>query len=227
MKPRLLILRPEPGAGATAGRAAALGWDIVRTPLFTVVPLDWSPPAPSRFDAVMMTSANAARLGGPGLARFAHLPLYAVGRATTAAAQAAGFADVRSGDGDVEALVARATADRIRAMLHLAGREHRAASRAGMRIDTCILYAADPIGELPEAARAALAGGAIALIHSPRAAALFAELTDAAELPRATIRMAAISPAALAAAGGGWAAAIAASAPEDDALLAAAARLCE
>jgi uroporphyrinogen-III synthase len=65
------------------------------------------------------------------------------------------------------------------------------------------------------------------LLHSPRAAALFAELADAAGVSRATVRIAAISPAVLAAAGAGWAAGIAASSPDDDALLAAAARMCE
>lgn len=230
MKPRLLILRPRPGSIATTARAAALGWQCVSTPLFTVGTLEWSPPPPpppSDYDAVMMTSANAARRGGAGLAQFRGLPLYAVGRATAEAARQAGFTDVRNCGGDSEALVARAAADGMTRMLHLAGREHRAVSHSGIAIDRRIVYGADPVGELAEEARAALTEGAVALLHSPRAAALFAALVDKAAFARAAIRIAAISPAALVAAGEGWRAAIAAVSPDDDALLAAAARLCE
>jgi len=227
MRPRLLILRPEPGGSATAARAAALGWQTVRAPLFQITPIDWSPPGPAGFDAVMMTSAHAARLAGAGLAGLVHLPLYAVGLATAEAARRAGFADIRTGVRDAEALIAMAAADGIASLLHLAAREHRTTNRPGIAVDRRIVYAADPVGRLPDAARSALAGGAITFLHSPRAAALFASLADAADIARAEIRIAAISPAALAAAGEGWAAALAAASPDDDALLAAAARLCE
>jgi uroporphyrinogen-III synthase len=216
MKPKLLILRPEPGNSATAARAERLGWETVRAPIFTVAAIEWAAPEPSRFDAVMMTSANAARLGGAALGRFTGLPLYAVGRATAEAARAAGFEDIRVGAQDAEALVALAEADGVKSMLHLAGREHRAL--ANPIIERRIVYGADLVERLPTA------GGTIALLHSPRAAALFATLVGDA---RADIRIAAISPAALAAAGEGWRGAIAAPTPDDDALLAAAARLCE
>jgi uroporphyrinogen-III synthase len=226
MKPCLLILRPEPGASATAARAAALGWQTIQAPLFRVAAMDWAPPH-STFDAVMMTSANAARLAGAGLAKFVHLPLYAVGRATADTARAAGFVDVRIGTGDAEALLADAASDGAGTLLHLAGREHRPVARAGMIIERHIVYGADPVDRLPDAAAQALADGAIALLHSPRAATLFAMLTDATALSRRAIRIAAISLAARDAAGAGWAAALAAACPDDDALLAAAARLCE
>ena len=74
---------------------------------------------------------------------------------------------------------------------------------------------------------AALTGGALVLLHSPRAARLFAELVDGAELARDAVRIAAISPAALAAAGPGWRLAAAAARPRDDALLELAAKLCQ
>lgn len=227
MKPRLLILRPEPGGAATEARARALGWQTLWAPLFRVGPVDWSPPSPTRFDAMLLTSANAARLAGPALAGFVHLPLYAVGQATAEAARAAGFGDIRIGTGGVTPLIARAADDGVGSLLHLAGREHRHAERPGITIHRRIVYAADPVDRLPEEARSALTAGAIALLHSPRAAALFATLVDLASLDRRGVRIAAISPAALDAAGCGWAAAFAAASPDDDALLAAAARLCE
>ena len=70
----VLILRPQPGADESAARARALGLDPVVAPLFTVRPLAWEAPNPADFDAVMMTSANAARFGGDGLTPFIDLP---------------------------------------------------------------------------------------------------------------------------------------------------------
>jgi len=227
MTPSVLILRPRPGSIATTARAAALGWHSVSTPLFTIAAIGWSPPPASDYDAVMMTSANAARRGGAGLAGYRRLPLYAVGQATADAARDAGFTEIRSGVGDSAALVARAAADRIGRMLHLAGRERREAAHRGIVIDRRVVYGADAVDALPDEARAALGDGAIALLHSPRAAALFANLIDRAGIARSSIRVAAISAAALEAAGAGWGGAGAADQPTDAALLAAAARLCE
>jgi uroporphyrinogen-III synthase len=67
------------------------------------------------------------------------------------------------------------------------------------------------------------ADGAVAVIHSPRAARRLFDLVPA----RKSIAVAAISPAAAAAAGEGWAAVESAAEPTDDALLALAARLCD
>ena len=57
----MLILRPQPGADETAARARTLGLEPVVAPLFTIRPLAWEPPDPAEFDAVLLTSANAAR----------------------------------------------------------------------------------------------------------------------------------------------------------------------
>ena len=217
--PTLLVLRPEPGATATRAAARALGLTAVAAPLFEVRPLDWTPPAAPP-QAVLMTSAQAARLGGEGLAALRDRPLYAVGEATAAAAHAAGFTRVVVGEAGVDAIVARAEADGVRRLLHLAGREHRAPTGTAVTLERRLVYAAEAVSALPEAARAALPD-AIALLHSPRAAALFASLVD----PRA-IRIAAISPATRAAAGEGWRAVAIAEQPGDASLLAAAAKLC-
>lgn len=211
---RVLVLRPEPGAGATAAAARAIGLAAVAAPLFTVRAIAWQLPE-EPFDAVLLTSASAARLGGPGLAALTHLPAYAVGTATAAAARAAGFTEVIAGESDVEAVVARAGGRRL---LHLAGREHRPGGAAATRI----VYAADAADALPAAARAALPE-AVALLHSARAAALFAALAG----PREGLSVAAISPAAAEAAGRGWGRIAVADRPADAALLAAAAKLCD
>ena len=103
-------------------------------------------------------------------------------------------------------------------MLHLCGIDHIALPGVERRI----VYAADAADALPEAASGALAADAVALIHSPRAAAVFAGLVD----DRARIRLALISPAAAAAAGAGWAEMAVAARPRDEALLEVAAKLC-
>ena len=221
MKTRLLILRPQPGAAATAARAEALGFGSVVASLFTVAPVDWNALDPAGFDAVMMTSANAARLGGAALGAYRALPLYAVGAATAAAAREAGFLDIRMGDRDAAALVERARDDGASRLLHLAGADHIALDAPALTRIT--VYAAveraDPL------AGVTIDETMIALLHSPRAAARLAELLP--EPARARLRIAAISPATARAAGDGWRAVAIAESPADPALLAAAAGLCD
>ena len=168
-----------------------------------------------------MTSANAARHGGSGLAALIDLPLYAVGDATAAAARAAGFTKIHIGHEDVEAIVAGARRDGVADLLHLAGRDYRAPMAAQLPIERRLVYAADAVTSLPEPARAALPG-AIALLHSPRAATLFATFVDPSRLS-----IAAISPATRDAAGDGWRTVAVADRPTDASLLAAAAKLCD
>ena len=72
-----------------------------------------------------------------------------------------------------------------------------------------------------------LRDGAVALLHSPRAAALFATLADAAGLDRRTVAIVGISEAAARAAGGDWRSVSAALAPRDADMLAIARRLCQ
>lgn len=223
----LLILRPEPGASATAWRARALGLDAIVAPLFTVAAVAWRAPEPSHYDAVMMTSANAARLGGPALARYARLPAYAVGASTADALRRAGFADVESTDGDAETLLARIAHTPHRRWLHLCGQDHRAAYHPDLMINSVPVYAADAAAVLPSPAADALARGAVALVHSPRAAALLTALADAAAIDRSGTVLVAISPAAATAAGPGWRGVPYAAVPTDAAMLAIARDLCD
>jgi uroporphyrinogen-III synthase len=216
----LLILRPQPGANETAARARARGLEPVVAPLFTIRPLSWDAPNPADFDAVLLTSANAARWGGPALSSLTALPCWTVGAATAAAAGAAGFADVHSGAADGGALAEAAAAAGVTRALHLHGREHRPLSHPGLRVEGRAVYAADGVTEMPQAARTLREP--VALIHSPRAGALFASL--AAE--RSAVALAAISPAAADAAGSGWAEILVAPEPRDEALLEVAAKLC-
>lgn len=171
----------------------------------------------------MLTSANAVRLAGPALATLLALPLYAVGEATAAVASAAGFARIHAGSADAAALVTQMVATGVKRPLHLAGRDHRAPDDAPIPIVRRIVYAADPVAVLPQTAETALRNGAVALLHSPRAGTLLAELAAKAGLDPTALRVAAIS----AAAARDWPGAVVADRPTDDALLAAAATLCD
>jgi uroporphyrinogen-III synthase len=222
MRP-VLVLRPEPGAAATFARATAAGLQAIPAPIFKLMALAWDAPDPADHDAVMLTSANAVRLAGTALDLYRALPAYAVGEATAVAATAAGFADVRVGADDAAALIALMAQDGISRPLHLAGRDRKAGS-APFPIARRIVYAADPVSNLPGAARGGLNRGAVALIHSPRAGSVFVGLLVKAGIAPSTVSIAAISEAA---ASGFWKEKAIAASPDDAALLAAAARLCE
>jgi uroporphyrinogen-III synthase len=220
----VLILRPQPGADETATRALELGLTPVLAPLFSVRPLPWHPPAPNGFDAVMLTSANAARHGGDGLASFAALPCYATGEATAAAAREAGFLDLRSGASDGAALLELMAADGVSSAFHPCGRDRIALAHEAVQLTDVPVYAAEAVRRLPPEAEAALTNRALVLIHSPRAGRSFAELYSG---ERGEVALAAISPAAAAAAGEGWRFVMAAHEPRDEALLELASKLCQ
>jgi uroporphyrinogen-III synthase len=222
----LLVLRPPPAGARTAAALRALGHEAVEAPLFTVRPLAWTHPPAEQFDAVALTSANAAANAGPDLARYRDLPAFVVGDATARAAASAGLIVRHIGHGDGAALAEAAARAGIRRMLHLCGREHRPL-RGDVAVTTRPVYAAEALHELPPAAVEAIGRGAVVLLHSPRGAALFAGLADAAGLARETILLAVISANAAASAGTGWKAIAIAEQPSDDALLAAALAMCD
>lgn len=221
---RILILRPEPAAGRTAAKATALGLDARVHPLFAPQPVDWTPPPPTDFDALLLTSAHGVRLAGRGLATYRGLPAYAVGEATARVLRAAGFADVVAGAGDGSAIAARVAADGHRRLLHLGGTTVAPMAAEGIDVTRIAVYSM--ISLPPDPALAADAtSGSILLIHSPRAGERLAAQID--RDGRAALHIVAISPAALAACGAGWASGQAPARPVDDEMLALAARLCE
>jgi uroporphyrinogen-III synthase len=223
MTHKVLVLRPQPGADQTAARARALGLEPVVAPLFSIAARGWEAPDPASFDAVMLTSANALRFAGPALERFTHLPAFAVGEATAEIAYEAGFADIRRGPKDAVALVMLMDAAGVSSVFHPCGEDRVALRRASVDILSVPVYAAEAVAALPAAAAEALADGALALLHSPRAAALFAALTTGHE----EIGLVAISAAAAEAAGSGWRSVAVAEQPRDQALLELAAKLCQ
>ncbi len=222
MKP-VIILRPEPGASETAARAVKLGLVPRLCPLFEARPIPWGGPPAEPFDALLMTSAQAARLGGSQLARYRHLPAYAVGHATAKAMKEQGFANVTEGDRDGSAIAARIAADGHRQILHLGGTTLARIDPGPLTIDRVAVYT---IGGRSNAELGLqLEPGAILLVHSPRAGSRLAELIGPEQ--RRTLHVIAISAAALAACGPAWASGEAPELPDDESMLALATRLCE
>lgn len=183
-------------------------------PLFEVVPLEWALPD-GRFDAVLLTSANALRSGGERLAAVRHLPAYAVGEATAEAARAGGFAVVSVSDAGV-AEVRLPGGARV---LHLCGADHVAAPG----VTAVAVYSARSL-PVDEALRGL--SGHVAAVHSARAGARLRVLVDALGLPQETIALVAISARAAAAVGDGWEQVAVAARPTDAAVVELAARLC-
>ncbi|MDQ4420418.1 uroporphyrinogen-III synthase [Sphingobium sp. DEHP117] len=223
MTRRVIILRPQPGADATESAARAMGLETLLYPLFEIAPLGWPAPEPDAFDALMLTSANAARHAGPDLMRYAALPLYVVGEATAKAAHAVSLEPAHIGARDAAALVEDMRRAGVRRALHLCGADVVAAAVEGVSIRRIPVYHAREAGDADSLA-AQLRADDICLVHSPRAGARLAALVPPEQ--RANVSLIAISGSALTAAGTGWADALAAPAPTDPAMLALAQELC-
>lgn len=212
----LIVTRPEPGNAATVARARSLGLDVHAMPLFAARPLDWAPPAAADFDALLLTSAFAARLAGPGLGALASLPAYAVGAATAEAATATGLAVAMTGTTDAQRLLDEMTSQKIARILWLCGRERSALDADDAIVTALPCYAVDPV-DPPPAWEDLIGAPAILLAHSARAAVRIAAL---AGTNRAHLSLVAISPAVAAAAGEGWGNIAIAAQPGDAAMLA-------
>ena len=217
MRP-LAVLRPEPGASATIERARLLGLDAFALPLFTIEPLDWTVTDVSRFDALLLTSANAVRAAGERLRSLRSLPVHAVGATTAEAARSAGLNVASIGMGGVDEVLSALPPD-LR-LLHLCGEDRRQPAFSGGQITAVPVYRSVA---LPKPSGLERLTGAVALVHSPRAGQRLAELAPS----RQSTLIAAISAAAAEGCGAGWGRIAVAEHPRDDALLSLGARLCE
>lgn len=225
-RPRVIVLRPQPGATATAQALRAAGHDPLVTPLFAIEQVGWTPADPSAYDALLVGSANVFRHGGPALAQLKELPVYAVGGKTARMAHDLGFRVRGQGAGGLAALMPMLVEDRHQHILRLAGEDNVDLPASSLTIETRIVYRARAL-PMPEALREALARPAVVLLHSARAAAHFSALVTAAGVDRSRIGLALFAPALLHAAGEGWVAVQVAASADDRALLDVAEALCQ
>ena len=105
---RVLVTRPEPGAGRTARLLTARGFEPLVVPLTRIAALPVEDAvAQTGFDAVAITSASAVLHAPAALAAaWRDLPAFVVGTSTGAAAEKAGFRRVTVGPGDAAGLAA-------------------------------------------------------------------------------------------------------------------------
>lgn len=190
---RVLVTRPLPDGERTAATLRAKGHDVLLAPLMQVRPI----PAviAGNWSAVIVTSANALRvLPAAQLAPLLSLPLYAVGARSAEAARDAGFREIRTAQGDADALIrliAERYANEPAPYLYLAG-EHRAAdiegalSGKGIKVTTVVVYRNMTTGFPPELIRAVEQRQLDAVLHfSRRSADNFVIGTKTAGLPSA------------------------------------------
>lgn len=199
--PPVLLTRPA-GQGARFADLlrARLGPSVRVVSSPVLAPMLLSPDLPpGPFEAIVFTSETAVaafhRLNPDGLGQ-----AWCVGRATAAAAQAAGYA-ARSADGDAGALAQAIRAAGLRGpVLHPQGRETAfdmagALASAGIETIDLIVYAQEPQPLTPEAAALLLGKGPVIVpLFSPRSATLLAG-DPAVSGRHAPLWIAAMSPA--------------------------------
>jgi uroporphyrinogen-III synthase len=190
---RLLITRPLPDALATEARVRALGHETLVQPLLTIVfappPKDLPEPA-----AILATSRNSIRAiqAWPLAKRWQQTPIFVTGEATARDAADAGFADVRSGGGDVASLgqaVRAAFPPGAGPLLYATARDRagelaEAVTAAGYEVRIVEAYRAEMATAFDRPVREALAGGRLdgVLLYSRRTAEAFRALATAAGL---------------------------------------------
>lgn len=224
---KVLVTRPQLQAEATAARLRALGHQALVSPLLHISRLPWQPPA-GRFDAVVVTSANALAAEIPAALRA--LPVHCVGKRTAEAAQAAGFTNVHcAGGGGGAAALFAALSDRGPArFLHLSGE-----AVADTEIPAPLDVVRVPVYRAERAALTGMAAAAlrdekvdITLVYSGRTLSQFARECDRHGIVRARQSIALLGHAA-AEDRSGWRSLAQAERPSEEALFAAAHLLCE
>lgn len=228
MNQLVAVLRPEPGASATAQLLREAGLEPLVAPLFTIDPIDRPFADEGDPQALMVTSANAARHGAEIIRRHPGIPIYTVGEKTAAALRplATGPIHIAPG-GDARSLIKIVTEHDVTRLLHIAGEDIRTVDAPGLSVTRKVVYRASPVSALPKALIAAWPRLTAAMVHSPRAGMLLDRLTAAARLPRDHVALVAISEAAAQAAATGWNTLKIATYPNEDAMLAVVRQLCQ
>ncbi len=189
---RLLITRPIEDAKPLADALAERGVEVLIEPMLEIRHLDDAEIDLDDVRALLFTSANGVRAFA-ALSPRRELKAFTVGDGSAEAARQAGFPQVESAKGDVEALAALVV-DRLKPddgiLFHAAGTVTAGDLKArleglGYRVRRAQLYEAKIATALSAETRANLTLGGIdaVLLFSPRTARTFAELWQAAGAP--------------------------------------------
>jgi uroporphyrinogen-III synthase len=182
----VLVTRPHPDDEATAGALRARGFEVLQAPMLRFAAVPFQDDVDVRYDAVIVTSANALRAIEPQLAgsRLLELPLFAVGDHTASAARGAGFGQVIAAKGDAAALrdlvlagVKSKHLKRGSTLLYLAGADLARdlageLGEKGFTVVTHTTYRMIPVSSLPrEVCDAFVANEVEAVLHYSRRSA--------------------------------------------------------
>jgi len=195
----ILVTRPLEDGKEIAALLAQRGHQALLAPLleprFQDGPLlEEQGGALDNVQALLASSANGIRAFIRHSAR-RDLPVFAVGPQTAQEAIKAGFADVRSADGDAKALAeaTRRWASPDGILLHVCAQDAPGAlaenlGAHGFTVRRCPLYTIEPARQLPPDAQTALRQGTLdaVMFFSPRTARIFGALTDASFAKRLT-----------------------------------------
>jgi uroporphyrinogen-III synthase len=201
----ILVTRPLEDGKEIAARLAERGHRTLLAPLLEPRFSDGPPLEEGgeleQVQALLASSANGVRAFIRRSAR-RDLPVFAVGPQTAKEARDAGFADVRSADGDAKALAeaTRRWAAPQGVLLHVCAQDApgilaESLAADGFSVRRCALYTIEPAQHLPPQAQNALKDGALdaVMFFSPRTARIFGALSDS--LPTQGLTAMCISPA--------------------------------
>jgi uroporphyrinogen-III synthase len=198
---KILVTRPLVDGREIAARLAEIGHQALLAPLLEPRFFDGPEPALDDVQAILATSANGVRAVVRRSPR-RDIPVFAVGPQTAQEAAKSGFTDVRSADGDAEALAEAACrwARLEGVLLHVCGEDAPGTladtlAARGFAVRRAVLYGMTTAQALPPEARAALEKGVLdgVMFFSPKTARLF--LTLAEGLPIMGLTAFCISPA--------------------------------
>jgi uroporphyrinogen-III synthase len=180
----VLVTRPGTDAERTAEALRRLGHAVTLAPLLTIEPVVETDVGARPYAAVLLTSANAARVIARHRDRdeILGLPVYTVGRHTAQAAAEAGFSEIESADGgwpDLVRLVLGKIPAGSQPLLYLAA-EERSGDIAGAlaahdrEVETVVIYRAVANPTFAQDLRAVLSGPLDGVLHySRRSAQMF------------------------------------------------------
>jgi len=193
---RLLVTRPKEDADPLAKILKDKGYDPVIFPLLTIKAENDGVKAlgamkEADVQAILFTSANGVRHFARADKRRTFKVL-AVGDASATAAKEAGFKDVESATGDVDAL-AKLVKDKCDSkkgqLVHVAGSRIAGdlkglLEKDGFSYTRVVLYSADKTSDLSATLKQDISAGKIdgVLLYSPRTATAFVELAEKAKI---------------------------------------------
>lgn len=188
---RVLVTRPKEDSAALKQELRKRGVTMLLDPMLAIQRIGDAAVNLDSAQGLLFTSSNGVR-AFETLSRERDLPAWCVGDETARTARTAGFKEVHSAAGDVDALanfvVAHASPGNGR-MVHIAGTVSggdltRVLRASGFAVDRVPLYEAVPATSLGEDTKNALRQGLLdaALFFSPRTAATFVSLAKAAGL---------------------------------------------